>query len=671
MNTWIKQSGYGMCTGHGFVFVILSTVLIFASANHVMGVSVAVGLDKPGAAVSPTLHGIFFEDINFGADGGLYPQRIKNGSFEFTPDPTMGWQKTIQNRAGGTLSILTDQPLNENNPHYLRLTVLPDGDGFGISNEGFHGIGVTQGAKFNFSVYARNVAGQQPMTLEITLFDGDRPIGSGELSGFSNDWKQYSCVIESSATVEKARLLIAGKAPGAVDLDMVSMMPQDTWQSRPNGLRPDLVQLLKDLQPKFLRFPGGCIVEGRFLSTRYQWKTTIGDLAQRKEIVNRWNTEFEHRLSPDYFQSFGLGFFEYFQLCEDLGAKPLPILNCGMACQFNSGELVPLDQLDQYIQDALDLVEFANGSTDTPWGSKRAAMGHPSPFNLDRIGVGNEQWGPQYMERYAPFAKAMKEHYPNIKLVAAAGPFPEGKDFDFAWKQMKTMPADFIDEHYYADPSWFPANVHRYDNYDRNGIKVFAGEFAAQSVAIASPKNRNNWDSASLRGRVHDRLGRNSDVVAMASYAPLFGHVDGWQWTPNLIWFDNNRSYGTPNYYVQKLFSTQIGTTILPVQLGDYAKKLFGCASRDDQSGDVILKLINMQSTAVPVEVSLTGLAPAGPLNGDQYVLSSDDLKAENSLDQPMKIAPVQTAMTGLGPQFNRDLAPYSVTVMRIHAGAR
>jgi alpha-L-arabinofuranosidase len=638
--------------------------------SQVEAVPVTVGLDKPGATVSPTLHGVFFEDINFGADGGLYPQRIKNGSFEFTPDPTMGWQKTPNNRAGGTLSILSDQPLNETNPHYLRFTVLPGGDGFGISNEGFHGIGVKQGAKYNFSVYARAV-GQQPMTLELTLLDGDRPIGSAELSGFTNEWKQYSCVIESSATVEKARLLMAGKAPGSVDLDMVSMFPQDTWGSRPNGLRPDLVQLLKDLQPKFMRFPGGCIVEGRFLSTRYQWKTTIGDLSQRKEIVNRWNTEFEHRLAPDYFQSFGLGFFEYFQLCEDLGAKPLPILNCGMACQFNSGELAPMEQLNQYIQDALDLVEFANGSPDSPWGSKRAAMGHPAPFNLDRIGVGNEQWGPQYMERYAPFAKAMKERYPEIKLIAAAGPFPEGKDFDFAWKQFQTMPADFIDEHYYADPSWFPANIHRYDNYDRKGLKVFAGEFAAQSVAIASPKNRNNWDSALSEAAFMTGLERNSDVVAMASYAPLFGHVDGWQWTPNLIWFDNLRSYGTPNYYVQKLFSTQVGTTILPVQIGDDAKKLFGCATRDDQTGDVILKMVNMQSTAVPVDVSLAGLTPTGPLTGQQQVLSNDDLNAENSLDQPMKISPVETTMDGLGAQFTRELAPYSLTVMRIHAGAR
>ena len=648
------------------LFVMLWSVLMIGASSVARAVSVTVGLDKPGAAVSPTLHGVFFEDINFGADGGLYPQRIKNGSFEFTPDPTMGWQKTPENRAGGTLSILDDQPLNQNNPHYLRFTVLDGGDGFGIYNEGFHGIGVKQGAKYTFSVYARAVS-RQPMTLQITLLDGDKPIGSGELSGFTGDWKQYSCVIESSATVEKARLLLAGKSPASVDLDMVSMLPQDTWGNRPNGLRPDLVQLLKDLKPKFMRFPGGCIVEGRFLSTRYQWKTTIGDVSQRKMIVNRWNTEFEHRPAPDYFQSFGLGFFEYFQLCEDLGAKPLPILNCGMACQFNSGELAPMDQMDQYIQDALDLVEFANGSPDSTWGRRRAEMGHPAPFNLDRIGVGNEQWGPQYMERYAPFAKAIKQRYPDIKLIAAAGPFPEGKDFDFAWKQLRGMPVDFIDEHYYADPSWFPANVHRYDNYDRNGTKVFAGEFAAQSVAIASPKNRNNWESALSEAAFMTGLERNSDVVAMASYAPLFGHVDGWQWTPNLIWFDNLRSFGTPNYYVQKLFSTQIGTTILPVQIADDAKKLFGCATRDDQSGDVILKLVNMQSTAVPAEISLAGLASTGSLSGDESVLSSDDLKAENSLDQPMKIAPVETTVNGLGPQFTCELAPYSLTVMRIH----
>jgi len=632
--------------------------------------SVSVRVDKPAGQVSPTLHGIFFEDINFGADGGLYPQRVKNGSFEFTPDTMVGWRKTEDNRAGGTLAILDDKPLNANNPHYLRLTVLDGGQPFGISNEGFHGIGVKRGDKYDFSVYARP-ASAEAMSLQISILDSkNQVIGSGELASFSGDWKQYSCTIESSATVEKARLLITSKTPGSIDLDMVSLYPEETWANRPNGLRPDLVQLLKDLQPKFLRFPGGCIVEGRFLSNRYQWKNTIGDLTERKLILNRWKTEFNWRLSPDYFQSFGLGFYEYFQLCEDIGAKPLPILNCGMACQFNSGELAPLDQLDQYIQDALDLVEFANGSVDTPWGKKRAEMGHPAPFNLDRIGVGNEQWGPQYVDRLAPFAKAMKDKYPDVKLVAAAGPFPKGREFDYAWRKLPGLPVDFVDEHYYANPDWFLQNANRYDNYDRKGLKIFAGEFAAQSVAIASPLNKNNWECALAEAAFMTGLERNSDVVAMASYAPLFAHVEGWQWTPNLIWFDNLRSFGTPNYYVQKLFSRQIGTAILPVKIDDSSKALFGSATRDDATGDVIIKLVNTKSAVVSADLNLSGVSP-GPLGGTAYVLSSDDLNAQNSLDEPMKVSPQESPLANLGGQLKRDLPGYSVTVLRVRAANR
>jgi alpha-L-arabinofuranosidase len=633
---------------------------------HAESASVTVDLNKPLGQVSPTLHGIFFEDINYGADGGLYPERIKNGSFEFTPDAMVGWRKTEDNRAGGTLAVLDENPLNANNTHYLRMEILDSAQPFGISNDGFHGIGIKKGQKFRFSVYAR-LAAQSPMSLQITLLDDkQKPIGSGELANFSSDWKQYTCEIESAATVEKARLLITSKTLGQIDLDMISLFPLDTWNNRPNGLRPDLVQWLKDLHPKFMRFPGGCIVEGRFLSNRYQWKTTIGDLDQRKLILNRWNTEFAHRLSPDYFQSFGLGFFEYFQLCEDIGAKPLPIINCGMACQFNSGELVPLDKLDPYIQDALDLVEFANGSADTPWGKKRAEMGHPAPFNLDRIGIGNEQWGPQYIERYAAFAKVMKEKYPDIKLIAAAGPFPEGREFDYAWRKFPSMPVDFVDEHYYGSPDWFLQHADRYDNYDRKGPKIFAGEYAAQSVGIASPLNKNNWQCALAEAAFMTGLERNSDLVAMSSYAPLFAHVEGWQWTPDLIWFDNLRSFGTPNYYVQKLFSTEVGTSILPLKLDGVTKGLFGSATRDDPTGDLIIKLVNTNPTPASTSVQLSR-TPTGPLKADGWLLASDDLTAVNTLDDPTKISPQPLDPVTLNSTFQRELPPQSLTVLKIH----
>jgi alpha-L-arabinofuranosidase len=302
--------------------------------------------------------------------------------------------------------------------------------------------------------------------------------------------------LRAAATDPKAHLEIIMKGAGQVDLDLVSVFPKHTWKDRPGGLRADMVQMLADLKPGFMRFPGGCIVEGHYLTNRYQWKNTIGLPEDRKLLMNRWNDEFKHRSAPDYFQSFGLGFFEFFQVCEDIGAEPLPILNCGMACQFNSAELAPVDQLDPYIQDALDLIEFSNGSSTSPWGARRVAMGHRAPFHMKLLGVGNEQWGPQYLERYERFAKVLKAKYPDIQLISSAGPSPADDRFKFAWPKLRELNADIVDEHCYAAPSWFLQNTHRYDHYDRSGPKVFMGEYAAQSVATVSPKNRNDLECA-------------------------------------------------------------------------------------------------------------------------------------------------------------------------------
>jgi alpha-L-arabinofuranosidase len=328
-----------------------------------------------------------------------------------------------------------------------------------------------------------------------------------------------------------------------------------------------MVQLLADLKPGFLRFPGGCIVEGSDLEKRYQWKTTIGPVEDRRLIVNRWNYEFRHRPTPDYYQSFGLGFFEFFQLCEDIGAEPMPILNCGMACQFNTGQLVPVNQLDPYIQDALDLIEFANGPASSVWGARRAAMGHPEPFNLKMLGIGNEQWGPQYLERYPLFATAIKTRYPDIQLISSAGPSPADERFQFLSPRLRSLNTDIVDEHCYGNPIWFLANARRYDAYDRSGPRIFMGEYAAQSVAIVSPDNKNNLDCALAEAAYMTGLERNADLVRMASYAPLFAHIDGWQWTPNLIWTDNLRVQPTPSYFVQQLFSRNRGDVILPADL--------------------------------------------------------------------------------------------------------
>jgi alpha-L-arabinofuranosidase len=655
---------------HRFVSLICAALVCAAppglpvarAADHD---TIIVQADKPGATINPHMFGVFFEDINFAADGGIYAEMVKNRSFEF-PEPLMGWKKIEQRGGHATLEISDKDPLNAGNLNYLRLHPSAAGQS-GASNEGFRGIGVRQGAEYSFSVYARRADGK-PASLRIELVNpAGKTLGAAKVSGFTKDWTRYTARLRALATEAKAQLNLIVEG-GALDLDMVSLFPRDTWKRRPNGLRADLVRLLKEMQPGFVRFPGGCIVEGHDLNNRYQWKTTIGDLSARPLLLNRWNDEFKQRATPDYFQSFGLGFYEYFLLCEDLGAEPLPILNCGMACQFNTGQLVPLDGLDPYIQDALDLIEFANGPATSQWGGKRAAMGHAAPFNLKMIGVGNEQWGPQYIERYERFSKALKAAHPNIKLVSSAGPGPDGERFDFLWKNLRARQADLIDEHYYMKPEWFLKNASRYDEYDRSGPKVFAGEFAAQSAGVARQDNRSTWRCALAEAAFMTGLERNGDVVSMSSYAPLFAHVEAWQWTPNLIWFDNLRAFGTPSYYVQKLFSANGGSASLPVALNGTAKNgehnLYVSAVRDARTGEVILKIVNAAAERRTVQINLAGVARLGH-SGTVYRLTSD-LEAENSLPQPMKVAPVESRLALSSPMFDYELAAGSLVVLRL-----
>lgn len=630
--------------------------------------TITVQVDRPGAAIPPTLFGLFFEDINFGADGGLYPERVKNRSFEF-PEPLMGWKQATPGDSKGVLQVYDrigerDTP----NSHYLRIKVDEPGKGFGATNEGFRGVGVEKDKEYTFSVLARS-AGGSPRALRVEVVGADgRSLGEARLTGFTPQWKTYNARLRATGTAGKAHVNVLVEGAGALDVDLISLFPAETWANRPNGLRPDLVKLLKEMNPGFLRFPGGCIVEGRTLEQRYQWKTTIGAPAERRLIVNRWNTEFRHRPTPDYYQSFGLGYYEYFQLAEDIGAAPLPIMNCGMACQFNTAELAPMEDLEHFIQDAVDLIEFANAPANTRWGRIRAAMGHPKPFNLKMLGVGNEQWGPQYVERYQAFVKVLKAKYPNIALVTSTGPFPDGKEFDYLWGELRRLNAELVDEHYYRPPQWFRENVHRYDDYPRNGPKVFAGEYAAQSVGIASPDNKNNWECALSEAAFVTGLERNADVVRMSSYAPLFGHVEAWQWTPNLIWFDNLRSYGTPNYYVQKLFSTNRGTHLLPVLIDGSTKNgrddLYASASVDAQTNEVILKVVNTSSSPREARINLAGAK--GVTGGRALTLASSDLKAENSLDEPTRLSPVEKPLAVTSGEFTYALAPNSLTVLRV-----
>ncbi len=645
-------------------FFLISGFLIPA---NLLAQPIVVKVNQPKTMIQPTMWGIFFEDINLAADGGIYAELVKNRSFEFAK-PLMGWKIMKPDTTTGVL-ILNQSATNPSNPRYARISV-PDGEkSFGLSNEGFRGMGIKKGMTYHFSVLARQ-SGESNLKMRIELVSASgEKLGSAMLAPEGKEWKKWTVDLTSSGTEQKARLNIWFEGKGSVDLDMISLFPDDTWKNRPGGLRADLVQLLADLKPGFLRFPGGCIVEGRDLNNRYQWKKTIGDISQRQVIVNRWNTEFKHRQTPDYYQSFGLGFFEYFQLAEDIGAEPLPILSCGMACQFNTAELVPVDQLDPYIQDALDLIEFANGSADSKWGKIRLQMGHPAPFNLKMIGVGNEQWGTQYIERYTAFEKAIHSKYPAISLISGTGPSPDGKDFDYASKELKKLQAQIVDEHYYANPEWFLKNARRYDSYDRNSYKIFAGEYAAQSKFTCSPDNQNNWRCALAEAAFMTGLERNADVVSMCSYAPLLAHVEGWQWKPDLIWYDNLRSFGTDNYYVQKMFSNNKGTQVLPMLIENQPltgqNGLFASAAFDQASGEIILKLVNVSDQPKKANVILEGSKKLAA-KGKMLVMKSEDPDRINSLDQPTLVSPLESEFVVKGKTITPDLPGNSFTMIRI-----
>lgn len=629
-----------------------------------------VNIAKTSTKIQPTMYGVFFEDINFAADGGLYAEMIKNRSFEFEA-PLMGWDQpnsdrhslNTQSGFARTIKVLE----NKSNPNFLRV-ILNDDKGYQLINEGFRGMGIKKDARYTLSLKAANHDVAIKKIIIQFIDNNNNVLGVTSILPTSNDWESYSASFTATQTEAKAKLKITFEGTGTIDLDMISLFPEDTWNNRKNGLRKDIVQLLYDMKPGFLRFPGGCIVEGRTLAQRYQWKKTVGDVDKRETLINRWNKEFAHKPAPDYFQSFGLGFFEYFQLSEDIGASPLPILSCGMACQFNTGELVPMNELNPYVQDALDLIEFANGSVDTPWGRIRSEMGHPKPFNLKLIGVGNEQWGPEYIERYKVFEKAIKLKYPEMTIVSGSGPFPEGDYFEYGNKELKKLNAQIVDEHYYKNPKWFRDNATRYDSYDRKGPKVFAGEYAAQSVAIASPDNKNNWECAFSEAAFMTGLERNAEVVNLTSYAPLMAHAEAWQWTPDMIWFNNLEAYGSANYYVQKLFATNKGTDLLAITKDGKPvtgqNDLFASAVKDANTKEVIVKLVNASASAQEVNIDLKG----GKLitKGTLTTLTSANLDDVNSFESPKKISPTESAFKLKGEKAKVNLGPHSVTVLKL-----
>lgn len=651
-------------------FSMACLTFVMISTGHAQQRTWTVQVDQPKAEVSPTMWGLFFEDINMGADGGIYAELIKNRSFEFFR-PLMGWKHLGKVNEGDFL-ILNRQRNHEANPRFLRVNTKKSrsqGESIGLQNEGFRGMGVKDGIEYEFSVmYRQQIPG---VSLRLELIDSTgQVIGNGELHPAKKDkaWHTESVAFRSSKTEPKAKLNIWFEGEGEIDLDMISLFPEDTWKGRKKGLRADMVQALADIKPGFLRFPGGCIVEGFDLSQRFQWKKTVGPIEERQMIINRWNFEFAHRMTPDYFQTFGLGFFEYFQLAEDLGAEPLPILNCGMACQFNTGEVVPLDELDEYIQDALDLIEFANGSVSTKWGRLRADMGHPAPFNLKMIGVGNENWGPQYVERLAAFQKVLNEKHPEIAIVASSGTGPDGERFEYLDKELRRLNVDIIDEHFYRDPEWFLSNAARYDDYDRNGPKVFAGEYASHTNRKVKPEHKNNWEAALSEAAFLTGLERNADVVTLASYAPLFAHIDGWQWTPDLIWVDNLNVYKTPSYYVQKLYSTNKGTHVVPLTEKQKAlsgqEGFYASAVLDKNTNELIVKLVNTTEHAEDITLDMKGVKKLSA-DATHILLHSDDILQVNEVGKPAAIEPQEVPVRVRGKKFPLTLKPQSFNILK------
>ena len=623
---------------------------------------------KPGAEIQPTMYGLFFEDINYAADGGLYAELVKNRSFEF-PQHFMGW-KTF-----GKVSLKDDGPFDRN-PHYVRLAYAghPHKQ-TGLDNEGFFGIGIKKGAEYRFSVWARVAEGETPAKIRVELADTksmgeQQAFATADVTVDSREWKKYQVILKPEVTNPKAILRIFLASRQTVDLEHISLFPVDTWQGHENGLRKDLAQALADIKPGVFRFPGGCIVEGTDIASRYDWKKSVGMVENRPLNENRWQYTFPHRFFPDYYQSYGLGFYEFFQLSEEIGAEPLPVLSCGLACQFQNPNMdahVPLCDLDSYIQDALDLIEFANGAVDTPWGKVRADMGHPAPFNLKLIGIGNEQWGKEYPEHLEPFVKAIRKKYPDIKIVGSSGPNSEGEQFDYLWPEMKRLKADLVDEHFYRPEAWFLSQGARYDNYDRKGPKVFAGEYACHGKG----KKWNHFHASLLEAAFMTGLERNADVVHMATYAPLFAHVEGWQWRPDMIWFDNLNSVRTVSYYVQQLFATHKGTNVLsltmnkkPVTGAEGQNGLFASAVCDKNKNEIIVKVANTSDKKQPLSLIFNGLKKKEVLSGARCIkLSSADMDKDNTIENPLAIIPQETSLDVDGHTLNVDLEPATFAV--------
>ena len=659
-------------------------VCLFAQTATASDHVITVNAKKAGAPIQSTMYGIFFEDINYAADGGLYAEMVKNRSFEF-PNHFAGWD------ISGKVTLMNDGPFDKN-PHYVRLAPAGHRDKHTmIENHGFFGMGVRGGEEYRFSVWARVPDGGKAK-LWVDLVDNatmseDQKLGNVGVDISGKEWKKYTAIVKPSRTFERAHLRVWGDGKVTTDVEHVSLFPVNTYKGHENGLRQDVAKALEDLHPGVFRFPGGCIVEGTDLETRYQWKNSVGPVENRPLNENRWHYTFTHRYFPDYFQSYGLGFYEYFQLSEEIGAEPLPVLNVGMACQYQNGDdaHAPATKagLQQFIDDCIDLIDFANGDPATnKWAKLRADMGHPEPFNLKFLGIGNEQWEEPFFDRLAIIAPEVRKAHPEIKIIGTSGPNAEDDHFRNGWKAMRELKADLVDEHYYRDIQWYKNSMNRYSDrtfYTKDGPRVFAGEWACHDRG----KKYNHAGASIYEAAFMTNIERNADLVHMATYAPLFSHVEGWQWRPDLIWYDNLNTARTASYYVQQLYMLNRGTNVLPTTISINGGKpaanpvpegqdgVFASAVIDKKKNEIIVKVINTLSEAQPLKINVTGLAKkqlAGAKNVELVTLDCSDYEAENMPSQPEVVCPTTSrttmqdgAITGIAPA--KTLAVYKVSL--------
>ena len=612
--------------------------------------------------ISDLLMGIFFEDINYSADGGLYAELIQNRDFEYDPSDREGdknWNSTHSWKLEGenaTFTISTSDPIHPNNPHYAVLKT--NQPGAALTNTGFDGIALKAGEKYDFSLFARIPEGSKSGKLLVRLVDADGTVqGETTVTVSSRSWKTYKAVLTAKTSAD-TRLELRPQSAGEIELDMISLFPQNTFKGRKNGLRPDLAQTLADMHPRFARFPGGCVAHGDGLKNIYQWKNTIGPLEARKPARNLWG----------YHQSMGLGYYEYFQFCEDIGAEPLPVLAAGVPCQNSAchGDLrggqqggIPMSEMGAYIQDILDLIEWANGDArKTKWGKIRAESGHPKPFNLKYIGIGNEDLITDvFEERFTMIYLAIKEKYPEMIVVGTVGPFNEGTDYVEGWKLADKLGVPMVDEHYYQSPGWFLHNQDFYDKYDRSKkTKVYLGEYATHISG-----RRANMETALTEALYLAALERNGDVVHMTSYAPLLAKDGRTQWNPDLIYFNNREVRPTTGYYVQKLYGQHAGDHYIPSQVNldnqDSRVKLRVGSSivRDSKTGDVIVKLVNLLPVSIETDVRLPGM------DGIQSSATRTVLAGAPEAT-PLPVTDTIEA----GTSFKQELPAYSFTVIRL-----